>query len=220
MGMHAGWLALSAGMAEPDFIVIPEFPVNYARLRDAAVERFERQRHVIIVAAEGARWDDGSYISADETETDAFGHPRFKGAAETLARRLKRDLRSAFDTRNVNAVNPSYLYRSGRPVRLDLEWGTELGRIAVESLRSGVDESVLLAVRREGSRFVPASYPLSYFGSPSAMHRLVDARFYDPRSYAVTAEGKRFFSPIVDKLPLSRQYGIPMRPFSPEAALS
>lgn len=139
MGMHAGWLALSSGMGHPDFIVIPEYPLDYEVFRDLVSERYGAQGHVIIVVSEGARWKDGSSLSADECEKDAFGHPRFKGAAEVLAKRLKADLKDNFDTRNVNAVNPSYLYRCGRACELDSTWAARLGREAVRVLLEGAD---------------------------------------------------------------------------------
>lgn len=139
MGMHAGWLALSAGMGHPDFIVIPEYPLDYERFKGLVSERYGKQGHLIIVVAEGARWKDGSSFSADEHEKDGFGHPRFRGAAEVLAKRLKQDLKSDFDTRNVNAVNPSYLYRSGRACDLDRIWAERLGRQAVRALIEGTE---------------------------------------------------------------------------------
>jgi 6-phosphofructokinase 1 len=208
MGMHAGWLALSSGMGHPDFIIIPEFPIDYDRFKDAVIERYGRQRHVIIVAAEGARWSDGSYISADEEEKDDFGHPRFRGAGETLAQRLKADLKPFFDTRNVNAVNPSYLYRSGKPCELDLQWAQTLGRKAVEICVDGVDENVFLGVERENSGFRPAAYPLSRFDDIQALHRFVDARFYDPETYSMTDQAGSYLSAILEEMPPHRGYGI------------
>ena len=208
MGMHAGWLALSSGMGHPDFIIIPEFPVDYERFKHAVIERYGRQKHLIIVLAEGARWSDGSYISADEKEKDGFGHPRFRGAAETLAQKLKEDLLPCFDTRNVNAVNPSYLYRSGRPCALDMEWAQSLGRKAVEMCAGGVDESVFLGVERENSSFRPAAYPLSRFDDIQALHRFVDARFYDPETYSITDQARSYLSAILDEIPLNPDYGI------------
>ena len=117
MGMHAGWLALSSSMGHPDFIVIPEFPLEYDRFRSKVAEQYAKLRHLVIVVAEGTTFSDGSYISADDGEQDDFGHPRLRGSADVLAARLKEDLKREFDTRNVNAVNPSYLYRSGLRVR-------------------------------------------------------------------------------------------------------
>ena len=89
MGMHAGWLALSSSMGYPDFMILPEFPLDYDRFLNRVLKRYESRKHVIVVVAEGARFSDGSHISADKNERDDFGHPRFKGSAEALSRKMK-----------------------------------------------------------------------------------------------------------------------------------
>lgn len=210
MGMHAGWLALSSSMGHPDFIVIPEFPLDYERIKDLIIKRYKKQKNVIIVVAEGAKFDNGLYISADETEKDDFGHPRFKGAAEALSKKLKRDLKKHFDTRNVNGVNPSYLYRSGTPSELDLHSAIKLGQEAVKLLRAGLEEPVFLTIRKEKEEFSPVPYPLSQLKSIAEIHRFVDNRFYNPREYAITEEGKMYLSEIVQEIP-DGDYGLTRR---------
>jgi 6-phosphofructokinase 1 len=217
MGMHAGWLALSSGMGHPDFIVIPEYPLDYDLFRGVVSERYKALRHLIIVVAEGARWKDGSSLSADESEKDGFGHPRFKGAAEVLAKRLKNDLKDEFDTRNVNAVNPSYLYRSGCPGELDLEWAQNLGREAVKMLihstdepngKHGRSEAIFLTIQRQGKVFSILPYSLNNVAGIDALHRFVDDRFYDSDRYAITENGKKYLAAIMDELPNHHGYGI------------
>jgi len=208
MGMHAGWLALSSSMGHPDFIIIPEFPLDYDRLMNMVLERYRRRKNVIIVIAEGAKFDGGSYISADDNEKDDFGHPRFRGAAEVLSERLKEDLKKYFDTRNVNGVNPSYLYRSGMPCDLDLKWGKELGKEAVNLFADGLDESVFLTTRKGPEGFSIAPYPLSNMNSIEEFRRFVDKRFYEPEHYSATEMGKKYLAEIVDQIP-DDEYGLP-----------
>jgi len=200
MGMHAGWLALSSSMGHPDFIVIPEFPLDYDRLKGLTIETYKKQKAVIIVVAEGARFDNGSYISADEEEKDDFGHPRFKGAAETLAKKLKRDLKEHFDTRNVNGINPSYLYRSGTPSDLDRQAAEQLGKEAVKLLCDGIRDPIYLSIKKGEGTFSPYPYPLSQFKNIEEIHRFVDERFYNPGEYSLTEEGKRYLKEIVEEI--------------------
>jgi len=207
MGMHAGWLALSSALGNPDFIVIPEFPLDYGAFREKVVERYGMEKNAIIVIAEGARWRDGNHVSADENEKDDFGHPRFRGAAETLAKRLKKDLKKHFDTRNINFVNPSYLYRSGAPCRLDLEWANKLGHKAVELLAAGHTGSTFLTIGREKERFVVRPYAIKDIASMEQLHRFVDDRFYDPHELAITRAGRDYLHPINDDIP-EEQYGL------------
>ncbi len=200
MGMHAGWLAISSAMGHPDFIVIPEFPLDYDSFAQKVSRRFYEQRNVIVVISEGAKWSDGSYISANEEEKDNFGHPKFKGAAETLANRLKEDLRSLFDTRNVNSVNPSYLYRSGTPNALDLASAAVLGKDAISLLRKGITEPVFLTLNSTSHGLESEPYYLRDLSDIEDFHRFVDARFYDQSVFGVTDEGKKYLSKIVSDL--------------------
>ena len=207
MGMYAGWLGLSSSMGYPDFIIIPEFPLDYNRFLNRVLEKYEKRKNVIVVVAEGARFIDGSHISADENERDDFGHPRFKGSAEVLSKKLKEDLKEYFNTRNVNAVNPSYLYRSGTSSALDIEWAEKLGREAVRLLSHGPERPTFLTIKKEGKEFTISPYPLSNLQCMEEFHRFVDKRFYDPDNYSVTEEGKNYLSEIVEEVPEGK-YGL------------
>jgi 6-phosphofructokinase 1 len=161
MGMHAGWLALSSSLGHPDFIVIPEFPLEYNKFLEMVLRRYREKKNLIVVVAEGAKFGDGSHMSADENEKDDFGHPRFKGSADTLAKKLKEDLKKYFDTRNINAVNPSYLYRSGAPCDLDMQWGDKLGKEAIRLNSEGLGGTVVLTIQKGERGFSMAPYSLS-----------------------------------------------------------
>jgi len=200
MGMHAGWLALSSSMGHPDFIIIPEFPLDYHRFLGMVYEKYKKQKNIIIVVAEGARFSDNSYISADQNEKDDFGHPRFRGSAEALAKKMKKDLSKYFDTRNVNAVNPSYLYRSGTPCELDLQWADELGKEAVRLISDGIEKSIFLAIVKKELKFSIALYPLSSLKGIQDLLRFVPCKFYNPYDYTVTENGKNYLSEIVEEI--------------------
>ena len=200
MGMHAGWLALASSMGHPDFIIIPEFPLEYGRFLEMVLQRYREKRNLIVVVSEGAKFDNGSYISADENEREDFGHPRFKGSAEVLSKKLKEDLKRYFDTRNVNSVNPSYLYRSGKPSDLDLQWAGRLGREAVDLLHKGLERQVFLAIRKEKRGFSISPFPLSDLKSIDEFHRFVDRKFYDPDNYFITEAGREYLAEIVKEI--------------------
>ncbi len=200
MGMHAGWLAISSAMGHPDFIIIPEFPIDYRAFSEKVADRFLRQRNVMIVVSEGAKWSDGNYVSADENDRDNFGHPKFKGAADELAKKLKADLAPLFDTRNVNAVNPSYLYRSGKPNPLDMESAALLGRDAVRLFMGGISEPLFLTLKESGRGFVSEKYYLRELDDIEGFHRFVDGRFYDSGELRVTRERMNYLDKITADL--------------------
>jgi len=201
MGMHAGWLALSSSMGHPDFIIIPEFPLNYSAFLEKVVEKYKKQKNLIIVIAEGARWSDGSYISADQNEKDSFEHPRFKGVANLLAEKMKNDLKKYFDTRNVNYVNPSYLYRSGKPNNLDLSASAKLGSAAVNHFKNQKNEIVFLTTNFNKEKIIIEEYPLAEVESIDTLHRFVTDQFYDHDLFNANKEGKKFLSKILPEFP-------------------
>ncbi len=197
MGMHAGWLALSSCMGNPDFIIVPEFKLRYEHIRDRIIDRYRSQKHMIIVVAEGSRWDNGAYLSADESEKDSFGHPKFIGASAVLAKRLKEDLKSHFDTRNINAVNPSYIYRSGSPCALDIACAIKLGTKAVSILSRNPASPVFLTLQKNRKGFSVSEYPLAEMKNMENFHRFVDEGFYSPATYTATSQAKKYLSHII-----------------------
>lgn len=208
MGMHTGWLALSSGMGFPDFIVIPEFPLDYELFLEKVIKKYEYQRHLIIVVAEGAKWKDGSYIYEKKDEIEDFRHPRFGGSATALKARLKKDLAKYFNTRNINSVNPSYLYRSGAPYELDRFWAKRLGETTIKFLAKGINESIFLAIQKDKSGFKIKDIPLSNYNSIDELHRFVDGRFYDPQELQITENGKEYLRKIIKEIPLAESYGL------------
>jgi len=194
MGMHAGWLALSSCLGNPDFLIIPEFKLNYDELLDQVKERYIKQRNVIIVISEGARWKNGMYISADEKQSDDFGHPKFIGAANVLAIKLKSDLKNAFDVRNINSVNPSYLYRSGKPAALDLKISKMMALEALRIIKSDLKESTFLTTSMINNEFIIEHFKFDVLGSIEQFHRFIDSSFYDEKWFSATKLAKSYFS--------------------------
>jgi 6-phosphofructokinase 1 len=207
MGMHAGWLALSSSLGHPDIIIIPEFPLEYGKFLEKVLQQYHSKKNLIAVVAEGAKFTNGLHISADENEKDDFGHPRFRGSAEILVKKLKKDLKKHFDPRNVNAVNPSYLYRSGPPCDLDMKWANRLGKETIRLITEGLKEAVFLAIQKEKRGFSLVSYPLKGMNGIEDFHRFVDLRFYDPESYSVTKRGIKYLAEIAPVVP-EENYGL------------
>lgn len=85
MGRDAGWLASSACLSgKIDILILPEVEFDkelfLKRVRDCIAERSK----CYVVVSEGARYADGTYISAGETQNDHFGHAVLGGAGKAL----------------------------------------------------------------------------------------------------------------------------------------
>jgi len=202
MGMSAGWLALASAFGHPDFIVVPEIPLEYDRLRDTVAKRYAEQKHVVVVVAEGAKYPDGTIISEDTTNLDAFGHAKLGGCADVIARRLKADLGSELKTRNFNAVIPSYLFRCGAPTPLDQRLGIKLGQKALQILLRG-KSGVMASVKRTDDtlRVVAVkAKELPRDAEGNIVPKRLDLRFYDKENFCITPEGIEYFKPILGAL--------------------
>ena len=202
MGMHSGWLALASGYGDPDFIIIPEFPLEYELFCERLVKLYKKQKHTIVVVAEGARFSSGKYIKADYNESDNFNNPRFGGSSFALRDMLKNDLKKYFDTRNINAVNPSYLYRSGNPNTIDREISEKIGLLAFEMLKKNqVTDPVFLSVAFIDNKFEAKAVSLSFFEQTSEGRfpkRQINKGFYDENNYSLTTNGYTYFNNIID----------------------
>src|SRR4051795_7903838 len=91
MGRHAGWIALSSGLASgAHMTLIPEQPFDIDEVCRLVKRRFQRgDSHVIGVVAEGASPAAGS-MTLREGGLDEFGHERFTGVAAQLATELEK----------------------------------------------------------------------------------------------------------------------------------
>lgn len=207
MGMHAGWLALGSSFGHPDFIIIPEFPLDYDLLLDKMRSKYSVTKNLVVVISEGAKWKGENYISANENDKDSYGHPKFLGAATVLADRLKKDLASQMDTRNINPVNPSYLYRSGKPNNLDSRGAEILGKRAIEILRNNLGEPIFLTLQKSNAVFEAKEFDLQNINNIEEIHRFVDDRYYDSSEFRITEKGKDYLSFIIKEMP-EPEYGL------------
>jgi phosphofructokinase-like protein len=133
MGRHAGWMTTDAGMAaNAHWIFIPEEKGSVDECCRMLRERYARgERYGIIAVAEGAEFSDLDIKLASQT-TDAFGHVRLGGLAETLAREIEK--RTGFETRHVVL---GHTQRGGSPIAYDRILATRLGYKAVEMIKDG-----------------------------------------------------------------------------------
>ena len=203
MGMHSGWLALASGLGDPDFIIVPEYPMDYMYFCEKLVELYEKQKHVIVVVAEGAKFSNNKYIKAEFGESDNFENPRFGGSSLVLRDMLKKDLKKYFDTRNINAVNPSYIYRSGKPNNIDHEASIKIGQLAIKMLLNReIEGATIITVAFENNDFIVKPVPLTFFAQTENGRfpkRQLNRRFYDEKEFRLTASGFMYLKHIIDE---------------------
>jgi phosphofructokinase-like protein len=132
MGRHTGWIAVMSGIAGgADVILIPEHPIS---LEDACAEITRRHTRgkdfSIVVVSEGYELTYASGERRQVTQdvaTDAFGHVRFGGVGEALAREIEE--RTGYETR-VTVLG--HVQRGGSPTPRDRVLATRYGLKAAD----------------------------------------------------------------------------------------
>jgi ATP-dependent phosphofructokinase / diphosphate-dependent phosphofructokinase len=138
MGRHTGWIAVTSGIAGgADVILIPELPIT---VEDACAEirrRHERGKDFsIVVVSEGYEltYESGEtrLVAGEARASDQFGHVRFGGIGEVLAREIEE--RTGYETR-VTVLG--HVQRGGTPTPRDRVLATRYGLKAAELVLEG-----------------------------------------------------------------------------------
>lgn len=150
MGRHAGWIAVTAGIAGgAEVVLAPEEPFDID-----AVIKFLKHRHrahanfSIVVVAEGAVPAEGTSMSY-EAPVGQFGEI----VAGAIGERVKAEIekRTGFDTR-VTVLG--HVQRGGSPVPADRILGSRFGVAAIDAISRG-ESNVMTALRGEDVVLVP-----------------------------------------------------------------
>jgi len=151
MGRQSGYIALGSAYGQPDIILIPEIPLDFARLEKRVRELYELQKHVVIVVGEGVVDERGRRLGEVRDTVDPAGNTKFSGAAEELrdmlihslgdtyfiSQRRNESARAAIFTRKVG-----HTQRGGRPIEFDRFYAAQLGGKAVELLDDGMNNTL------------------------------------------------------------------------------
>ncbi|HXH55290.1 MAG TPA: 6-phosphofructokinase [Gammaproteobacteria bacterium] len=155
MGRHAGWIAAAAGLASenpdlpPHLILFPELPFVESDFCNHVKESVEKNGYCVVVASEGIRKSDGSFLSESGLK-DAFGHAQLGGVAPALAAIIKQNLNLKYHW----AVS-DYLQRSARHIAstVDVTQAYDLGKSAVELALAGKNAVMPIIVRDNDSPY-------------------------------------------------------------------
>lgn len=150
MGRHAGWIALHAGIAGgASGVLIPEQPFDIDEVCALVQKRFESRFAPILVVSEGAVPRDGSGMTLQSGEVDAFGHVRLGGIGDRLAKEIEQ--RTGAEAR---AVVLGHVQRGGTPTAFDRWLATRFGLQAIGAVADG-DFGVMVALRGKDIVRVP-----------------------------------------------------------------
>ncbi|ORA37637.1 ATP-dependent 6-phosphofructokinase [Mycobacterium aquaticum] len=144
MGRHAGWIALSAGMASgAHMTLIPEHPFDVEEVCRFIKQRFQRgDSHFICVVAEGAKPAEGS-MQLRDGGIDEFGHVRFTGVAHQLGVEIEKRIK-----KEVRTTVLGHVQRGGTPTAYDRVLATRFGVNAADAAHAG-EYGMMVSLRGE-----------------------------------------------------------------------
>ena len=200
MGRHAGWLAAAAGLAArqdsdpPHIIVFPEIPLNKERFLRKVKETTEKEGYCVIVASEGARYEDGSFVSASTTVVDSFGHHQLGGVAPALCTTIKQELGYKY-----HYAVADYLQRSARHIasRVDVEQAYAVGKAAVELAVTGRN-AVMSAIIRESNAPYRWSVGEASLEKVANFERKMPMDFITEDGFGITRSCREYLEPLIE----------------------
>jgi 6-phosphofructokinase 1 len=207
MGRHSGYIALGTAYGQPDIILVPECPVNVARLVERVRDLYELQKNVVIVCGEGIVDEQGSELGGRHTSHDPAGNVVLSGASEALRNlliehfgdgyfqgyRRAESAKAAVFTRKVG-----HTQRGGRPILFDRFYAAQLGGKAVDMLLEGQNNALSILQWSRGQGF----YVDSYDGNAcrdrwGVIHaRYMHPSFYDAELMGPSRTGVEYLLPI------------------------
>ena len=200
MGRHAGWLAAAAGLAgagkddAPHLILFPERAYDEADFLARVEAVVKRVGYCVVVASEGIRRADGSFVADAGGGKDSFGHTQLGGVASHLAGRVKDVL-----GHKVHWTMPDYLQRSARHLasKTDLEQALAVGRAAVECALNEQNAVMPVIVR-------DADTPYRWHVDIAPLARIANHEKTMPKNFirkdghGITSAARRYLQPLIE----------------------
>ncbi len=198
MGRHTGWIAAASGLANekdgdaPHLILFPEIPFSPTHFLQQVANCVKKYGHCAIVASEGLRNSDGSFISQSGL-TDAFGHKQLGGVAPILANLIKEKLGYKY-----HWAIADYLQRSARHIasQTDVEQAYALGVKAVEFALARKNAVMPIIVRESTQpyRWHIAAAPLEKVAN---IEMNLPRDFISPDGFGITEKCRAHLAPFI-----------------------
>jgi 6-phosphofructokinase 1 len=199
MGRHAGWLAAAGGLAgngpdeAPHLVLFPERPYDEADFFARVKATVERVGYCVVVASEGIRRADGSFVADAGGGKDSFGHTQLGGVAAYLAGRVKDAL--GF---KVHWTLPDYLQRSARHIasETDLKQALAVGGKAVEYALKGMNAVMPVIVRTSDAPYRWTVKPVA-LGEIANVEKKMPADFIRDDGHGISAAARHYLQPLI-----------------------
>ena len=209
MGRDAGWLAASACLSgKIDVLILPEDTFDKELFLKRVSECIEKRSKCYVVVSEGARYADGTYISAGESKNDQFGHAVLGGAGAALEQIiLESGVAPRCKVQDLSTAQRSHSTEQSLPDR------TEAYRLGLSAHMHSADKSftgkMVALKRREGD-----VYDVEYFTvDASKVANFVKhfpTEWILPEYRGITEEAYKYLRPLIEGKPyITYKEGLP-----------
>ena len=209
MGRDAGWLAASACLSgKIDVLILPEDVFDKEKFLARVKECIDEKSKCYVVVSEGARYADGSYISAGESKNDQFGHAVLGGAGDALKEMIiESGVAPRCKVQDLASTQRSHATEQSLPDR------TEAYRLGLSAHMHSADKSftgkMVAMKRREGE-----AYDVEYFTVDASevanKVKHFPAEWILPDYKGVTDEAIDYLQPLIEGTPyITYKDGLP-----------
>ena len=209
MGRDAGWLAASACLSgKIDILILPEDTFDKELFLERVRECIEEKSKCYVVVSEGARYADGTYISAGESKNDLFGHAVLGGAGEALEQMiLESGAAPRCKVQDLASAQRSHATEQSLPDR------TEAYRLGLSAHMHSADKSftgkMVALRRREGE-----AYDVEYFTVDAKevanFVKHFPTEWILPEYRGITEDAYKYLRPLIEGIPyITYKDGLP-----------
>lgn len=201
MGRDAGWLTAAGALAQdicgtaPDFVLLPEIPLDEQALLSAIEQRLHEKNNVIVVVSEGVHHADGSFLfDAKSVSIDTFGHLAAQsGTAQYLSQLAKEQL--DVKSRGIE-LNTLQRCASHAASKVDLDEAEALGTAGVEAVLQG-KTGVMVGVQRTSDTPYTTEIRTTPVADVANKVKLVPREMISEDGFNVTDAALTYLRPLV-----------------------
>lgn len=204
MGRDAGWLTAAGALAQdicgtaPDFVLLPEIPLEEHALLSAIEQRLREKNNVIVVVSEGVHHADGSFLfDAKSVAIDTFGHLAAQsGTAAYLSQLAKNQL--GVKSRGIE-LNTLQRCASHAASKVDLDEAEALGAAGVEAVLQG-KTGVMVGVHRISDDPYVTEIRTTPVAEVANKVKLVPREMISEDGFNVTDTALKYLRPLVSDM--------------------
>ncbi len=201
MGRDAGWLTAAGALAQdicgtaPDFVLLPEIPLDEHALLSAIEQRLREKNNVIVVVSEGVHHADGSFLfDAKSVAIDTFGHLAAQsGTAQYLSQLAKDQL--GVKSRGIE-LNTLQRCASHAASKVDLDEAEALGSAGIEAVLQG-KTGVMVGVHRTSDTPYATKIRTTPVANVANKVKLVPREMISKDGFNVTDAALTYLRPLV-----------------------